>query len=298
MTKRKYDKNNRIINNEKFISLFLENPDLLNFCIREICNQKKVEVNCNDLLLSHNSIPIGSLGEKFKQTDLIARNSNNIVNIEANNIIGKTTRMKNTSYIMKMYSESAKRGELYNTNKNFIQINFDNGNEENFGCLTKASILTIDGTAVLNNFNLLFLDVAKCYKKFYNLIREGKESEIDNHIRIGAFFYSNNPDELDIILGNMLDVELKERVIGKVRDMYTMNEDYTLTNEEVKQWGDFLYNGWKHEFTEKGKIAGIKETALKMIKRMLKNDIDVEKIAKVSDKSVEEIKEIEKSMKK
>ena len=293
MTKRKYDKNNRIINNEKFISLFLENPDLLNFCIREICDQKKVEVNCNDLLLSHNSIPIGSLGEKFKQTDLIARNSNNIVNIEANNIIGKTTRMKNTSYIMKMYSESAKRGELYNTNKNFIQINFDNGNEENFGCLTKASILTIDGTAVLNNFNLLFLDVAKCYKKFYNLIREGKESEIDNHIRIGAFFYSNDPDELDIILGNMLDVELKKRVIGKVRDMYTMNEDYTLTNEEVKQWGDFLYNGWKHEFIEKG----IKENAFKMIKRMLKNDASYDFIAKVSDKSVEEIKEIEKSMK-
>ena len=297
MTKRKYDKNNRIINNEKFISLFLENPDLLNFCIREICNQKKVEVNCNDLLLSHNSIPIGSLGEKFKQTDLIARNSNNIVNIEANNIIGKTTRMKNTSYIMKMYSESAKRGELYNTNKNFIQINFDNGNEENFGCLTKASILTIDGTAVLNNFNLLFLDVAKCYKKFYNLIREGKESEIDNHIRIGAFFYSNDPDELDIILGNMLDVELKKRVIGKVRDMYTMNEDYTLTNEERKQWGDFLYNGWKHEFTEKGRIAGIKENALKMIKGMLKKEMSYQDISDISGDTVEEIKEIEKSMK-
>ena len=293
MTKRKYDKNNRIINNEKFISLFLENPDLLNFCIREICNQKKVEVNCNNLLLSHNSIPIGSLGEKFKQTDLIARNSNNIVNIEANNIIGKTTRMKNTSYIMKMYSESAKRGELYNTNKNFIQINFDNGNEENFGCLTKASILTIDGTAVLNNFNLLFLDVAKCYKKFYNLVREGKESEIDNHIRIGAFFYSNDPDELDIILGNMLDVELKKRVIGKVRDMYTMNEDYTLTNEERKQWGDFLYNGWKHEFIEKG----IKENALKMIKGMLKKEMSYQDISDISGDTVEEIKEIEKSMK-
>ena len=54
-------------------------------------------------------------------------------------------------------------------------------------------------------------------------------------ILIGAFFYSNNPDELDIILDNMLDVELKERVIGKVRDMYTMNEDYTLTNEKIKQ---------------------------------------------------------------
>ena len=76
--------------------------------------------------------------------------------------------------------------------------------------------------------------------------------------------------------------------------MYTMNEDYTLTNEEVKQWGDFLYNGWKHEFTEEGRISGI----IEMIKGMFKNDIDVEKVAKVSDKSVEEIKEIEKSMKK
>ena len=34
-----------------------------------------------------------------------------------------------------------------------------------------------------------------------------------------------------------------------------------------------------------------------MIKSMLKNDIDITKIAKVSDKSIEEIKEIEKSMK-
>ena len=31
MKKRNYDKNNRIINNEKFISLFIENPDLLEF---------------------------------------------------------------------------------------------------------------------------------------------------------------------------------------------------------------------------------------------------------------------------
>jgi predicted transposase/invertase (TIGR01784 family) len=103
----------------------------------------------------------------------------------------------------------------------------------------------------------------------------------------------------------MLNVELKKRVIGKVRDMYTMNEDYTLTREEAKKWGDFLYNGWKYEFTEDGKrigrkegrIAGLKEKAIEMIKSMLKNDIDVKTVAKVSNKTIEEIKEIEKSMK-
>ena len=103
----------------------------------------------------------------------------------------------------------------------------------------------------------------------------------------------------------MLDIELKKRVIGKVREMYTMNDDYTLTKEAADQYGEFLYYGWKHEFIEDGKrigrkegrIAGIKEKAIEMIKAMLKNDIDVEKVAKVSDKSIEEIKEIEKSMK-
>ena len=316
MTSKKI-KNNRIIDNVNFISLFLDNHDFLNFCIKTLCNQEKVEVDCNDLLLSHNSIPIDSLGEKFKQTDLIARNNNDIINIEANNITGKTTRMKNTSYIMKIYSESAKRGGLYNTNKNFLQINFDNGNEENFGCLTKASILTIDGTAIINNFNLLFLDVEKCYEKFYNLIKEGKESEIDNHIRIGAFFYSNDPNESDAILGNMLDIELKKRVIGKVREMYTMNDDYTLTKEAADQYGEFLYYGWKHEFTEdgkrigrkqgrkqgrkegikEGKLAGLKEKAIEMIKGMLKKEISYNDISDISGKTVEEIKEIERSMK-
>ena len=95
----------------------------------------------------------------------------------------------------------------------------------------------------------------------------------------------------------MLDIELKKRVIGKVREMYTMNDDYTLTKEASDQYGRFLYYGWKEEFTEEGKLAGTKETALKMIKRMLKNDASYDFIAKVSDKSVEEIKEIEKSMK-
>ena len=88
-----------------------------------------------------------------------------------------------------------------------------------------------------------------------------------------------------------------------------MNPDYSLTEETKKNYADFLYYGWKREFTEEGIkkgrkeekkegiIQGIQQKATEMIKSMLKNDIDVEKIAKVSNKSIEEIKEIEKSMK-
>ena len=120
---------------------------------------------------------------------------------------------------------------------------------------------------------LLFLDVAKCYEKFYNLIREGKESEIDNHIRISALFYSNNPDELDTILGYMLDIEMKERVINKVKEMCRINLDYSLTEETKKKYADLLYFGWKKEFTEKGRKEGRISGIIEMIKGMLKKNI-------------------------
>ena len=303
----------KMIRNENFISLFLDNPDFLDFCIKTICKVVDLEVDYDYLNLKPNSISIGNGKEKFKQTDLIAKGNKYVFNIEANMYPNETTIKKNTSYLMEMYSKSTKRGMKYNSKKIFLQINFDNGNSNELGDLSKASIINRNDYLVVKNFHLIYLDIAKCYQKFYNLIKEGKVSEIDDYIRIGAFFYNDDVNELDTILGDMLDIELKKRVIGKVREMYTMNDDYTLTKEASDQYGRFLYYGWKEEFTEEGKkigrklgrkegikegkLAGIKENAMKMIKSMLKNDIDVEKIAKVSDKSIEEIKEIEKSMK-
>lgn len=299
----------KMIRNENFISLFLDNQDFLDFCIKTICKVVDLEVDYNDLNLKPNSISIGNGKEKFKQTDLIAKGNKYVFNIEANMYPNETTIKKNTSYLMEMYSKSTKRGMKYNSKKIFIQINFDNGNNNKLDDLSKASIINRNDYLVVKNFHLIYLDIAKCYQKFYNLIKEGKVSEIDDYIRIGAFFYNDDVNELDTILGNMLDIELKKRVIGKVREMYTMNDDYTLTKEASDQYGRFLYYGWKEEFTEEGKkigrklgrkegrIAGIKENAMKMIKGMLKKDISYQDISDISGETVEEIKEIEKSMK-
>ena len=304
-----YYKKAKMIRNENFISLFLDNPDFLDFCIKTICKAVDLEVDYNYLNLKPNSISIGNGKEKFKQTDLIAKGNKYVFNIEANMYPNETTIKKNTSYLMEMYSKSTKRGMKYNSKKIFIQINFDNGNSNELGDLSKASIINRNDYLVVKNFHLIYLDIAKCYQKFYNLVNEGKVSEIDDYIRIGAFFYNDDVNELDTILGNMLDIELKKRVIGKVREMYTMNDDYTLTKEASDQYGRFLYYGWKEEFTEEGKkigrklgrkegrIAGIKENAMKMIKGMLKKDISYQDISDISGETVEEIKEIEKSMK-
>ena len=304
-----YNKKAKMIRNENFISLFLDNSDFLDFCIKEICNRKNIKVNCDNLNITYNELSIGKLNEKFKQADIKTSNKNNVINIEANNIVNKTTRMKNTSYLLKMYSEDTEKGKNYNTNKKFIQINFDNGNNKKFGLLSKASLLTMERHPVIDNLYFLYLDIAKCYKKFYNLVNEGKENKIANYIRIGALFYSNNPDEVDIILGNMLDINMKKRVINKIKEMYRMNPDYSLTEETKKNYADFLYYGWKREFTEEGIkkgrkegkkegiIQGIQQNVRKMIKSMLNKKMSYQDISDISGESINKIKEIEKSMK-
>ena len=304
-----YNKKAKMIRNENFISLFLDNSDFLDFCIKEICNRKNIKVNCDNLNITYNELSIGKLNEKFKQADIITSNEDNVINIEANNVVNKTTRMKNTSYLLKMYSEDTEKGKNYNTNKKFIQINFDNGNNKKFGLLSKASLLTMERHPVIDNLYFLYLDIAKCYKKFYNLVNEGKENKIANYIRIGALFYSNNPDEVDIILGNMLDINMKKRVINKIKEMYRMNPDYSLTEETKKNYADFLYYGWKREFTEEGIkkgrkegkkegiIQGIQQNVRKMIKSMLNKKMSYQDISDISGESINKIKEIEKSMK-
>ena len=107
----------------------------------------------------------------------------------------------------------------------------------------------------------------------------------------------------------MLDIELKKRVIDKAKEMYTMNDDYTLTKESADQYGEFLYYGWKHEFIEDGKrigrkegrkegiIQGIQQNVRKMIKSMLNKKMSYQDISDISGEPVSKIKEIEKSMK-
>ena len=246
----------KTISNENFISLFIDNKEFLDFCIRTICMSKGIEVNYKDLSLRPNPIPIEQLDEKFKQLDLVAEADNYVFNIEANNDPNSTTLKKNVSYLMEMYAKSTRKGKEYNTNQKFIQINFDNDNRLLPEALSIAYLYDKDSnTIVVDNFSLLYLDIAKCYKIFYNLVVNDKTEEIPDYIRLGAFFYSDNLEELDLILGNMLGNELKSKVIKKVKEINTMRDDYTLTPKEAKEYGEFLLwleKGSRRSWYERG----------------------------------------------
>jgi len=65
-------------------------------------------------------------------------------------------------------------------------------------------------------------------------------------------------------------------------------EDYFMTEEEALEWADWIEN----TIYDKGIKIGNQETTEKHIKSMVDNNIDLDTISKITNKTIEEIKEI------
>ena len=79
-----------------------------------------------------------------------------------------------------------------------------------------------------------------------------------------------------------------------IKDVIDMNEEYFNIHEWQKEKMEELvrYNYYKDGIDE-GKLEGMAN----IIKEMLKDNVDVKLISKYTNKSIEEIKKIEESMK-
>lgn len=273
----------RCIYDPNFKSIFIENPNALAHLISSVTGIDYYLLK-NNLTIKVNEIPINSKDEKFKKTDFIINVDNYTINIEANSSYNDLFKVKNTSYIMELYSENTRKGKDYNPNLVFIQINL-NAFNTNGKSLTEYYISDPKtGEIYLENFIFYVLDIAKCYKLFYNL----DEEKITDNIRWGAFLYSDNLNELNNIIGNMLDDKDKQKLIWKVEDI-NMRKDGTLTKREAEEWGRWIENSLKKE--------GYEDGVINTIKSMLKKEMSYEDISDITNKTIEQIKEIENSMK-
>ena len=80
-----------------------------------------------------------------------------------------------------------------------------------------------------------------------------------------------------------------------------MDANGIMTKKEAKEWGEWIRNSISYDVgmengIELGINRGFEQANILNIKSMLKNNISIELITKVSGKSIEEIREIEKSM--
>ena len=95
---------------------------------------------------------------------------------------------------------------------------------------------------------------------------------------------------LNEILSKFLDDDLREKL---VKDMVRMSMDDVILDEYERRTLELIAEIDSKRIERE---EGIRENTESIIKSMIENNIDFETISKVTGKTIEEIKEIEKSM--
>ena len=277
-----------------FKSLFLGNENILAKMISDITGLSYLILE-NNITLECNELPISRKNEKFKRCDFIVRyDEDNVINLELNRQSYPGLIVKGLSYAFNLFSRSSIKGEDYNENLRITQININCFKEESKP-LSKYYIKEEDNNEIYsNNIVIYALNVAKCHDLYYNK----NEKEVPKYVKWGTFLTCNNIDDIPNITKELLTKEEIKIIMDKLNQL--TNDDIFMSDLERLQWEEWERRSIeKHLINtgiEKGLKQGIEQNTISTIKSMLKKKISYEDISDITNKTIEEIKEIEESM--
>lgn len=134
------------------------------------------------------------------------------------------------------------------------------------------------------------LDIVKCYKRVYNNIKEAYK--LPKEVRWGAILYMYLDDIEDIakVIGDdLLSMEEKDRFINRIKEV---KDDKMI----IQEWMVEANNKMREENVLKtAREEGIDESKTEIILNMLSEGSDYSFISKVTGKTIQEIKKIEKN---
>ena len=126
------------------------------------------------------------------------------------------------------------------------------------------------------------LNVVKCSEVYYTESNE----EIPKYIRWRALIYCTDISKIPSITEGILTEKECNLIMDKLNEITT--EDLFMTKEEALEWADWSEN----TIYDKGVKIGNQETSKEYIKSMVDNNIELDIISKITNKTIEEIKEI------
>lgn len=272
-----------------FKKVFGNNLGLLKRFLNEVL-VLDLDIDVMELQILNNELPKEDMKEYQKKIDVyVCINGNFYVDIEINRSNFNRVKMRNYLYNSKLYSVLLDSGKMVSDldSKYFCQLNLntmdkdiDHGEE----IIVPYSLTT---KSVYIDQDKIVLKYLEYYKKLYYTDKKKLDEAGMWLAGLGATTFV----ELFEIFSEILDVDVLNNFI---KDVIDMNEEYFNIHEWQKEKMEELvrYNYYKDGIDE-GKLEGMAN----IIKEMLKDNVDVKLISKYTDKSIEEIKKIEESMK-
>ena len=233
-------------------------------------------------------VEVDSNDEDYRyNTDIIISLNNKVItNIEMNRKYWNGLENRNLAYISRIYSNQFKRGdgkEVFKKAKKHIQINLNNYNEPKGRVVGISRLMDIEtkeektDQIEIHDVNLELIN-RNCYNK--------EVEELTGIEKLSKFLLSKTREEMENIMDKKLESVLDkiselskdERVIG----WYNKEEEEEMIRGSIE--ADALERG-----EAKGLKKGIEKRTKEMVINMLKENINIDTISKVSGLTKDEI---------
>ena len=279
-----------------FKRIFTKNPNILKQFLISV-----LELNINpekaNIEIIGNELVKSKKKEYHKTVDMLVQINNNLnIDIEINTKRFNSIKERNTLYLQKISVDTIESGNTYKSMAKyyFYQLNL-NANPSDKKIKEKYMILDEEShEPLLENFKIVCKSIENYRDIYYNELDKSNSSTIWL-----ALLSSKNFDELKEMASLVMNKNDREKFIEECKkaskDRVFLSEwcaDMFAADVEAKERQADYEDGFND-----GLNNGINQESIKIIKSMLMENSDYEFISKVTGKSIEEIKEIEKSMK-
>jgi len=281
----------RIFGNEK-------DTKPIKYLLKQILNIKVKEIK-----VMNNEIIDRPYRDKKYSVDLLVKTEDNVViGIEINSDVSNKLISRNLRYMCRIMGEDIKPHEDYDKLKKHVQINFDLEGKHTNPIMRYKLRDEKTGEILCEDMEIIKINVPYYYKICYN----EDASEFEKFI---GLFYEENKDKAKILVEGNMDMEdiyekileNSDEIIGiydkESHDRETRKAYLEEKTKEATEIG--LKRGMKRgmkigieQGIEKGIEKGAKEKTIELIKNMLKENVDIEFISRVSGLTIEEINNI------
>ena len=276
---------------DMFQVIFSNNHKIMLQMINDCCGYN-FKYDENKIKVVKNEIPRDNINEMKLVCDYaVIIEDTYLFNVELNRKNYEGWWDRNFCYILKLHTSRIKKKTPYCELEKYkcIQINlnrFPNPDDEIINVeeiYRKGKKLNVS----TDTLKMYHYDIVKSHNFVYNNdIRKAPKD-----IRWAALFMATSIKDMDYIIGDdMLDMEDKMELLSA--SGYAEDEEIEIPDKVILFENENAMRLKAYE--DLAREEGIIDT----IKSMLENKLDYEIIAKITKKSIEEIKEIEKTMKK
>jgi predicted transposase/invertase (TIGR01784 family) len=235
--------------------------------------------------------------DKRQEMDIVAEiqinnGLNTIINIEVNLYPG-TTLKRNFLYVMGIQANSLKNKDNYNKILPILQISFDNYeiNDKNPKIIKRCFIKDDTNTIIYKDLEFMHINIAKCYKAWYDKSINKEPKEEQDLILIGALLKIKNLKDFNSCLEETsMSKEVKEDIKNIVEDFNSDEYEWAYYDKAHNDLA--IRNGDISLAKEEGIKQGKLEEKIQIAKNLLKEKTPIDIISKATGLSQEELEKL------